>query len=95
MATLQKRIEDPAEISNPNVVKVVTDRAGDALYFSRYPIPYVRDSQPDFGTEPPCFLQHLGLYAYRREFLLQLAALPPEPVFVTTTVVTSVIELTT
>src|SRR5438132_161649 len=42
-------------------------------------IPFVRDGRPDFGEDPPCFLQHLGLYAYRRRFLLSLAALPPEP----------------
>ena len=49
------------------------------LYFSRSPIPFVRDGQPNFTADPPRFLQHLGLYAYRRDFLLKLAALPPEP----------------
>ena len=44
MGTLKKRIEDPREIGDPNVVKVVTDRSGDAIYFSRSPIPYVRDA---------------------------------------------------
>src|SRR5215831_11403992 len=43
MATLKKRIENPAEVADPNVVKVVTDRAGDAIYFSRCPIPFDRD----------------------------------------------------
>ena len=43
------------------------------------PIPFVRDGQPDFAATPPRFLQHLGLYAYRRRFLLQLASLPPSP----------------
>ena len=43
MGTLKKRIEDPREITDPNVVKVVTDRAGDAIYFSRCPIPFERD----------------------------------------------------
>ncbi len=43
MATLKKRIEDPREIDDPNVVKVVTDREGDAIYFSRVPIPYDRE----------------------------------------------------
>jgi 3-deoxy-manno-octulosonate cytidylyltransferase (CMP-KDO synthetase) len=60
-------------------VKVVCDACGRALYFSRSPIPFVRGGQPDFVAEPPCFLQHLGLYAYRRRFLLSLASLPPEP----------------
>ena len=72
MATLKKRIEDPSEISNPNVVKVVTDRAGDALYFSRCPIPYVRDGSV-------VHFKHIGLYVYRREFLLQYSDLPVGP----------------
>src|SRR5262249_27417511 len=59
--------------------KVVCDAAGRALYFSRSPIPFVRDGQPDFAARPAQFLQHLGLYAYRRQFLLHLASLPPEP----------------
>src|SRR5262249_663801 len=48
-----------------------------ALYFSRSPIPFVRDGQPDFRRQ--LFLQHLGLYAYRRAFLLELAKQPPQP----------------
>ncbi len=64
---------------NPNCVKVVCDAAGRALYFSRSPIPYVRNGRPSFTMQPASFLQHLGLYAYRRAFLLQLATLPPEP----------------
>jgi len=79
MATLAVRISTPAQWRNPNCVKVVCDAAGRALYFSRSPIPFVRDGQPDFHAEPACFLQHLGIYAYRRRFLLSLAALPPEP----------------
>ena len=58
---------------------MVCDQRGRALYFSRSPIPYVRDGIPDFASRPPRFLQHLGLYAYRREFLLHLATLPPAP----------------
>ncbi len=49
------------------------------LYFSRSPVPFVRDGQPDFAARPPRFLQHLGIYAYRRRFLLTLADLPPQP----------------
>jgi len=64
---------------NPNCVKVVCDADGRALYFSRSPIPFVRDGEPDFSIRPARFLQHLGLYAYRREFLLRLAATPPDP----------------
>src|SRR5262249_48083248 len=64
---------------SPNVVKVVCDDRGRALYFSRSPIPMVRDGEPDFSAQPARFLQHLGLYAYRRAFLLKIAATPPHP----------------
>jgi 3-deoxy-manno-octulosonate cytidylyltransferase (CMP-KDO synthetase) len=79
MATLAAPISSLEQWQDPNCVKVVCDAAGRALYFSRAPIPFVRDGRPDLATEPPRFLQHLGLYAYRRDFLLRLAELPPEP----------------
>jgi 3-deoxy-manno-octulosonate cytidylyltransferase (CMP-KDO synthetase) len=79
MATLAVPIACLDQWHNPNCVKVVCDAAGRALYFSRSPVPFVRDNLPDFVAEPPRFLLHLGLYAYRRDFLLRLAALPPEP----------------
>jgi 3-deoxy-manno-octulosonate cytidylyltransferase (CMP-KDO synthetase) len=71
MATLKKRIEDPREITDPNVVKVVTNQAGDAIYFSRCPIPYDRDR----SASTPYF-KHIGLYVYQRDFLLNYSALP-------------------
>ncbi|MBN1871582.1 MAG: 3-deoxy-manno-octulosonate cytidylyltransferase [Candidatus Omnitrophica bacterium] len=70
MATLAKRIEDEAEIENPNVVKVAIDRQGYALYFSRARIPY-----PRFETVKPYF-KHLGLYSYTKDFLFEFANLP-------------------
>jgi 3-deoxy-manno-octulosonate cytidylyltransferase (CMP-KDO synthetase) len=73
MATLKKKIEDPREIIDPNVVKVVTDRAGDAIYFSRCAIPYGRE-----GYQPRHF-KHIGLYVYRRDFLLGYSSLPIGP----------------
>jgi 3-deoxy-manno-octulosonate cytidylyltransferase (CMP-KDO synthetase) len=79
MATLAVPIVSDEQWQNPNCVKVVCDTAGRALYFSRSPIPYVRDGQPDFEARPAHFLQHLGIYAYRRAFLLQLARLPQHP----------------
>ncbi len=79
MATLAVPIASSEQWRNPNCVKVVCDGAGRALYFSRSPIPFVREGQPDFAAQPPRFLQHLGLYAYRRDFLFHLAALPPAP----------------
>src|SRR5437763_4028673 len=77
MATLAAPITSLEQWRDPNCVKVVCDRHGRALYFSRSPIPFVRDGEPDLSKRH--FLQHLGLYAYRRDFLLQLAKLPPEP----------------
>src|SRR5437588_4757717 len=77
MATLAVPITSLKQWQNPNCVKVVCDESGSALYFSRSPIPHVRDGQPDLTVKPARFLQHLGLYAYRREFLLRLAELPP------------------
>jgi 3-deoxy-manno-octulosonate cytidylyltransferase (CMP-KDO synthetase) len=79
VATLAVPISDREHWLNPNCVKVVCDGAGRALYFSRSPIPFVRDGEPDFARRPAQFLQHLGLYAYRRGFLLDLAKRPPEP----------------
>jgi len=72
MGTLKKRIEDPSEASNPNVVKVVTDLRGNAIYFSRCPIPFERDSASEH-------FKHIGLYMYRRDFLLSYSDLPVGP----------------
>jgi 3-deoxy-manno-octulosonate cytidylyltransferase (CMP-KDO synthetase) len=75
MATIKTPVRDREELENPNVVKVVTDRSGYALYFSRYPIPYRRDAgEAGCGT-----FRHIGLYAYRRDFLLRFARLAPTP----------------
>jgi 3-deoxy-manno-octulosonate cytidylyltransferase (CMP-KDO synthetase) len=81
MATLATPIRSLDVWCDPNCVKVVCDKQGRALYFSRSPIPFVRDGEPEFTSGR--FLQHLGLYAYRREFLLKLATLPPEPLELT------------
>jgi 3-deoxy-manno-octulosonate cytidylyltransferase (CMP-KDO synthetase) len=79
LATLAVPIRSAEAYRNPNCVKVVCDASGRALYFSRSPIPFVRDGEPDFSATPPRFLQHLGLYAYRRAFLFDLAGRPPAP----------------
>lgn len=80
MSTLSKRIENLREVADPNVVKVVTDRQGDAVYFSRCPIPYHRDASPAPGSRPPVpHFKHIGLYVYRRDFLLRYPALPVGP----------------
>ena len=74
MGTLKTRIYRPEVVQDPNVVKVVTDHAGNALYFSRTPIPYVR--QPG---ETADYFKHIGLYIYRRDFLLAYPDLPVGP----------------
>ena len=74
MGTLKKAIEDPREITDPNVEKEVTGRKGDAIYFSRCPIPYVRDRE-----RSGIHFKHIGLYVYRRDFLLKYSTLPVGP----------------
>ena len=71
MATLACRIETPVTLANPNVVKVVFAGNGNALYFSRHPIPFVRDA----GVTATHY-KHLGIYAYRRDCLLRFVQLP-------------------
>jgi 3-deoxy-manno-octulosonate cytidylyltransferase (CMP-KDO synthetase) len=73
MATLATPIADLEEFRNPTKVKVVCDGSGNALYFSRSPIPYPRDLE---GV-PAGALRHIGIYAYRRDFLLKFASLAP------------------
>jgi 3-deoxy-manno-octulosonate cytidylyltransferase (CMP-KDO synthetase) len=74
MATLKKRIEDPREIGDPNVVKVVTDRFQNAIYFSRAAIPFARESEAG-----PDYYKHVGLYVYRKDFLLRYSDLQMGP----------------
>jgi 3-deoxy-manno-octulosonate cytidylyltransferase (CMP-KDO synthetase) len=76
ISTIAVPISDPSEIANPNVVKVVLNRDGEALYFSRAPIPFVRDAQSTQKTE---HLRHLGIYAYRADFLQAYTKLKPVP----------------
>lgn len=78
MATLATPIRTREKLDDPSCVKVVFDECGSAMYFSRSVIPHPRDWSDTMLTwERPMFYQHVGLYAYRRDFLLQLAALPP------------------
>jgi 3-deoxy-manno-octulosonate cytidylyltransferase (CMP-KDO synthetase) len=71
MSTLRQAMSDAADIASPHVVKVVVDNHGDALYFSRSPIPFHRNEGPAY--------KHIGLYGFRRDFLLTFAALPQTP----------------
>ena len=82
MSTLKTRIFRAADAADPNVVKVVTDAEGNALYFSRSAIPYVREADGPFDREPDgrtAHFKHIGLYVYRREFLLAYSDLPVGP----------------
>jgi 3-deoxy-manno-octulosonate cytidylyltransferase (CMP-KDO synthetase) len=65
------------DVRDPHIVKVVTNRHGYALYFSRAPIPHVRDAHGKHGAAAP--YKHIGLYVQRREFLLHIASLEPTP----------------
>ena len=73
MTTLACPLTDPGQRDDPNVVKVVCDRAGYALYFSRSPIPHLTEPEPD------ATLHHLGLYAFTRETVLRFPGLEPTP----------------
>ncbi len=80
IATLATPIRDRERLENPNCVKVVLDADNHAMYFSRSLIPYPRQWDDRLmDREPACFLQHVGLYAYRREFLMKLGELSPSP----------------
>lgn len=79
LATIATPIRSSAELIDPSVVKVVTDARGRALYFSRAPIPWDRDAPPPGGRVPEGALRHVGVYAYRREALDRLHALPVSP----------------
>jgi len=72
LGTLRRRMDDRSDLDNPHVVKVVVNHRGDAMYFTRAAIPYVRSGHPR-----PTFWRHIGLYVYRRDFLMKLAALAP------------------
>ena len=74
MSTLAHRADGTAGVGDPNVVKVVVDRRGRALYFSRAPVPFPRDR-----STQPSYLLHVGLYAYRKDFLMLYPTLPQTP----------------
>jgi 3-deoxy-manno-octulosonate cytidylyltransferase (CMP-KDO synthetase) len=77
MSTLAAEFSRPEQVADPNIVKVVLDRSGRAIYFSRAPIPYDRE-EAGIG-ELNQYLRHLGIYAYRKEFLLKYTTLPQTP----------------
>lgn len=87
MGTLARKIEEPQELKNPNVVKVVMDQKGFALYFSRFPIPYIRDLHPtvhskgfnQIDLKRLDYYEHIGIYIFRKDFLLKFASWKETP----------------
>lgn len=79
LGTLIKLIEKSEDIFDQNIVKVVTDGQGKALYFSRSPIPFVRNSISDNWLNENKFYKHIGIYGYRTDTLKEITALPPSP----------------
>lgn len=80
LATLIKAITDPQTLFNPNSPKVVVSQTGEAMYFSRQPIPYQRDREPEEWLRPgdgPAYYKHIGLYGYRTDILAQITQLAP------------------
>lgn len=77
LASLVKRIDDEEELFGSNKVKVVMDKSGNALYFSRNPIPYMRNVAHEKWLQKGCFFQHLGIYAYKAATLRQIATMQP------------------
>jgi 3-deoxy-manno-octulosonate cytidylyltransferase (CMP-KDO synthetase) len=79
IVTLAIRITDAAQLFHANTVKVVCDSRGDALYFSRHPLPYHRGSNPEGWLDAHPYLKHLGMYGFRPSVLRAITALPPSP----------------
>jgi 3-deoxy-manno-octulosonate cytidylyltransferase (CMP-KDO synthetase) len=79
IATLVKKIDDPGDISNPNVVKVVLAIDGSALYFSRTAIPFHRSGNSSGQTVLPVYYKHIGIYGYRSDALHTIVKLEPSP----------------
>ena len=77
IATLAKQITEIKMLHDPNIVKVICTLNGRALYFSRNPIPFVRDQQPENWLKAGRFYKHIGLYAFKNSILQEVAQLPP------------------
>ena len=76
IATLIRKAEPGEDIFNPNQPKVIINNSGDAIYFSRAAIPYIRDAEKNEWTKWHTYYKHIGLYAYKTEVLMKLTALP-------------------
>jgi 3-deoxy-manno-octulosonate cytidylyltransferase (CMP-KDO synthetase) len=76
ISTLAHKLTDAKDLANPSIVKIVRNKHGEALYFSRSPIPYIRESNTGDWTKQYLFLKHIGIYAYRSDILEQIVKLP-------------------
>ncbi len=76
IATLAHKLSNPADITNSSIVKITRNIHGEALYFSRSPIPFIRGTENDHWAEAYPFLKHIGIYAYRSDVLEQIVKLP-------------------
>lgn len=79
IGTLARPLSNQADLFNPNVVKAVFSQAGQALYFSRHPIPFVRSAESEQWLQQANYFQHIGLYAFKRSVLERIAHLPMSP----------------
>ncbi len=79
VGTLVRRIETTDELMNPGIVKVVCDRNGNGMYFSRSPIPFGRDNEHETWLRHHEYYKHIGLYVFRRDFLNTFTAMPQTP----------------
>ena len=77
LASLAKRIDDTDELFSPNAVKVVVNQEGNAMYFSRNPIPFMRNADRDEWLDKGRFYKHIGIYAYKADVLRQVARMAP------------------
>jgi 3-deoxy-manno-octulosonate cytidylyltransferase (CMP-KDO synthetase) len=79
IATLRKTISSFDELNSPNIIKVISNLAGNAIYFSRSPVPYVRGSEAEEWLGSHDFYKHIGIYAFRTEILKKVCTLQPTP----------------
>jgi 3-deoxy-manno-octulosonate cytidylyltransferase (CMP-KDO synthetase) len=83
ISTLASKMVDPRQLNNPSAVKIVRKINGEALYFSRSPVPYCMKTEGKPWTEKHTYLEHIGLYAYRPEVLAKIVKLAPSPLELT------------
>ena len=79
IGTLAKRLNLYEELCNPNTVKVIFNQLDEAIYFSRHPIPFLRDDVPENWLTKHTYYKHIGMYGYRQDTLLHIAQLTPTP----------------